>query len=79
MPPWQGGLKFKTALVVQWIGHGPAKAEMQVRFLPRAQFKTWSENCPARLRAGQFSDQVLNCAVLLCFARTFFEQQTDND
>ena len=25
------------ALVVQWIGHSPAKGEMQVRFLPRAQ------------------------------------------
>ena len=30
----------------------------------------------ARKRAGEFSDQVMNCAVLLCFARTYFEQQT---
>ena len=28
---------LKSALVVQWIGHSPAKGEMQVRFLPRAQ------------------------------------------
>ena len=31
----------------------------------------------ARKRAGEFSDQVTNCAVLLCFARTYFEQQAD--
>jgi hypothetical protein len=31
----------------------------------------------ARKRAGGFSDQVMNCAVILCFARTYFEQQTD--
>ena len=30
----------------------------------------------ARKRAGQFSDQVMNCAVLLCFARTYFEQNS---
>jgi hypothetical protein len=30
----------------------------------------------ARERARDFSDQVLNCAVLLCFARTYFEQNT---
>jgi hypothetical protein len=28
--------KALNALVVQWIGHSPAKGEMQVRFLPRA-------------------------------------------
>lgn len=32
------GVNKITALVVQWIGHRPAKLEMQVRFLPRAQF-----------------------------------------
>ena len=32
---------------------------------------------PARKRAGEFSDQVMNCAVLLCFARTYFEQNSD--
>jgi len=32
----------------------------------------------ARKRAGEFSDQVMKCAVLLCFARTyFFEQNSD--
>ena len=31
----------------------------------------------ARTRAGEFSDQVMNCAVLTAFARTYFEQQTD--
>ena len=31
----------------------------------------------ARKRAGEFSDQVMNCAVLLCFARTYFEQEPD--
>ena len=31
----------------------------------------------ARKRAGEFSDQVMNCAVIIHFARTFFEQQTD--
>ena len=31
----------------------------------------------ARKRAGEFSDQVMNCAVIIHFARTFFEQETD--
>ena len=31
----------------------------------------------ARKRAGEFSDQVMNCAVLTAFARTYFEQKTD--
>lgn len=30
---------FSLALVVQRIGHSPAKGEMQVRFLPRAQIQ----------------------------------------
>ncbi|MBI5816924.1 MAG: hypothetical protein HZB09_00685 [Candidatus Yonathbacteria bacterium] len=31
----------------------------------------------ARKRAGEFPDQVMNCAVLLCLARTYFEQETN--
>ncbi len=29
---------FFIDLVVQWIGHSPAKGEMQVRFLPGSHF-----------------------------------------
>ena len=38
-----GGVElFGLALVVQRIGHSPAKGEIEVRFLMGAQFKTWS-------------------------------------